>query len=461
MLNNRKSLFLKIKIKRQRGQAFLVLMITIALGTAAVIYSLFSSNKATIEAEKKNAAIFIQAKEALIGYAATHSTRPGALPCPDTNNDGNGETANAAPGGNSCPSYIGRLPWKNLGLPDLRDSYGERLWYLLSPNFRNANPPSGPVLNSDTAGQITITGNTNPIIAAIIAPGTVIGAQDRDPLDPAKSNNANNFLEGGNQNSGATLTLTTGANINDQLMLITHENFFPKVEARVAREIKKLLQDYYDLSSNTPPGYRNYYPFAAPLTGTACVAGTYRGRVPTTACPPLNTLTLPPWFGPTGSGNRWNEVIIYAVAPRCTPKIVSTPDFTASPLFFLTPVLETLGLHCQSITIFGIPLLRCYPYTQTIDTTTLNCQNNDAGPFLTMDGAPTEALLFSAGRGLAGQLPRPCANAAACLEDQENTDGPSNYPSNTSVDGADNFIYTKPQKTDTNNDNLVIVRPDP
>ena len=49
---------------------------------------------------------------------------------------------------------IGRLPWKTFGLPDLRDGSGERLWYALSPNFRD-NPSVSP-LNSDTRGSITV-----------------------------------------------------------------------------------------------------------------------------------------------------------------------------------------------------------------------------------------------------------------------------------------------------------------
>lgn len=445
----------------QRGQAFLIVVVILVIGSVAAIYTLIPSSRPSIEADKKTAEALAQARDALIGHAVSHSSRPGALPCPDTTNDGTGESPTASPGGNSCPSYIGRLPWKSLGLPDLRDSSGERLWYLLSPNFRNANPPAGPVLNSDTLGQISITGHSNQIIAVIISAGSALASQDRDPLDNAKLNNPDNFLEGGNQTSGTSFTLTAGNGINDLFMPITHETLLPKVEIRVAQDIKRLLQNYYDLPSNTAPSYRNYYPFAAPLTGTtACVEGVYRGRIPTSPCSPLNSLaaTLPPWFGPTGTGNRWNEIIIYSVSPRCTPRLNTVPDLAATPLYYLFN--PPSGLFCQAITIFGIPLLQCYPYTQVVDSTSTSCQNNSAGPMLTVNGSPAEAILLTAGRGLTGQT-RPCSRIAACLEDQENHDGPAGYPANVNVDGSDNFIYVNPQRSAANNDTIFIVRPSP
>src|SRR3972149_3020211 len=107
-----------------------------------------------------------QAKAALIMYVTItnlSTTRPGAFPCPDTDNNG---TANLYSGTN-CPGYVsgsdvyvGRLPWQTLGLPDLRDSSGERLWYAVSRDFaRNPNClPKCPDLTSNTLGQLTVNG---------------------------------------------------------------------------------------------------------------------------------------------------------------------------------------------------------------------------------------------------------------------------------------------------------------
>jgi hypothetical protein len=70
------------------------------------------------------AEVLQSAREALLAYAATDANRPGALPCPDIDGDGR-----ALPGieyvGNGCQSYIGRLPWALLRIPELRDASGD------------------------------------------------------------------------------------------------------------------------------------------------------------------------------------------------------------------------------------------------------------------------------------------------------------------------------------------------
>src|SRR5574340_1734267 len=156
----------------QRGQVLLGIVVILGIFLGALFYTFVSPAHYTTERDKITNAALAQAKDALIGYAAKHATRPGALPCPDIFNTGN------APGlsGNNCQSYIGRLPWKSLGLTDIRDGSGERLWYALSPNFRNLNPPTGPVLNSDTPGQITVIGTlpSTTAIAIIFAPGSAV-----------------------------------------------------------------------------------------------------------------------------------------------------------------------------------------------------------------------------------------------------------------------------------------------
>ncbi|MBK8120557.1 MAG: hypothetical protein IPK39_16285 [Sulfuritalea sp.] len=91
-----------------------------------------------------------QAREALLAYAATYRDDPsrstevfGYLPCPDTSGKtgiqtpGDGEAA--ATCGTSEQAAIGLLPYKTLGLPDLRDSSGVCLWYAVAGGFKN-NP---------------------------------------------------------------------------------------------------------------------------------------------------------------------------------------------------------------------------------------------------------------------------------------------------------------------------------
>src|SRR5690606_23241172 len=109
---------------------------------------------------------------------------------------------------------LGRLPWKTLGLPDLRDGDGERLWYAVSENFKN-NPrsncdfPGQPTcLNSNTRGTITVYNRYGKAIhdatmqtgaiAVIIAPGAVLrrsGAASEQDRSSAGVNAAVNYLD--------------------------------------------------------------------------------------------------------------------------------------------------------------------------------------------------------------------------------------------------------------------------
>src|SRR5689334_3496860 len=77
-----------------------------------------------------------QAREALLAYAADRAidsvVGPGYLPCPDLDDDGWAEaTCGSLDGASGQDERLGRLPWKTLGLDDVRDGDGERLWYAV------------------------------------------------------------------------------------------------------------------------------------------------------------------------------------------------------------------------------------------------------------------------------------------------------------------------------------------
>jgi hypothetical protein len=205
------------------------------------------------------------------------------------------------------------LPWKQLGLPDLRDGRGERLWYALSDNFHaGATPP----LNSDTKGTLTITG-TSPasnVIAVIFSPGSVVGSQVRDT---ANQNNVANYLEGGNETGIATSTFTTGAitnTFNDRLLAVTGADIMTPVEKRVAKEILALLTAY-----RTAAGY---YPWADNNFDGISNSSVRRGGPPLVSASPASPLnwgsTIPNPVTPVVPGwmiaNQWWRVIYYAVA---------------------------------------------------------------------------------------------------------------------------------------------------
>lgn len=340
MSNNARLLYLNNHLNKQCGQALLALLVILVLGLSATIYALVSPNRSTTERDKITAAALAQAKAALIGYAAGVSDfavgdRPGDLPCPDLNDNGSPDTPCNTPA-----SRIGRLPWKTLGLPDLRDGDGERLWYAVSDNFKDstrtscAAPGDAGCLNSDARGTITIRNSagavvndgSNPdaftpsgVIAVIFAPGAVLrrqgaaSAQDRSctggsgcnpandtsgfcvnpPTSTAKCNPINyldiqtgvednaSFTDGSATDgfiNGVIRDAGGNAIVNDRLMVITYNDLMPVLQRRVAKEVLNCLTLYASVAQNS-----GRYPWAAPVGNYPSFADqvdTRFGRVP-------------------------------------------------------------------------------------------------------------------------------------------------------------------------------------
>ena len=265
---------------KQHGIALLVFVTVLATAATAVTVTALnrSSQNVHIARDKITAAALAQAKDALIGRAVIDENRPGSLPCPDTNNDGVAELFV----GSNCPSYIGRLPWRTLGLPDISDGSRERLWYALSDRFRD-NVAAEPI-NSDTLGNRPVyapntpydqTGTllTEPAIAVIFSVGDVLIGQNRTS---ANINNANHYLENLNcpgpncrDNTseagpfiiGTILDANLNPLLNDRLIVITHENLFPLVEKVVGKRAAIMLNAHLSSYWGT-----SFYPFAAIFT---------------------------------------------------------------------------------------------------------------------------------------------------------------------------------------------------
>ncbi len=261
--------------------------------------------------------------------------RPGDLPCPDRDNDGD---ADAVPICNGAA--LGRLPWKTLGLPDLRDGDGERLWYAVSSSFKNnprtlcGAPGDAGCLNSDSRGTITVrdrngtvvNNGSNPdaytpsgVIAVIIAPGLVLhrqgagapqvrgctvgvdcDANERCTASPAtltpKCNPVNylDTLSGTEDNAsftdssaidgfinGDVFDASGHLVVNDRLITITYQDLMPLLERRVAREVLNCLTAYASVPQNS-----GRYPWAVPITDVTPpyddAYDTRFGRVPDT-----------------------------------------------------------------------------------------------------------------------------------------------------------------------------------
>ena len=105
-------------------------------------------------------------RDALIGYAASHSATDGKpyLPCPDTNDDGVEDRT-----GNACTSQEGRIPWVDLGLGSA-DSWNNRYRYRVTPAFSNS--ATGFILTSTGALRVctdsTCAANVAAAVPAVI-----------------------------------------------------------------------------------------------------------------------------------------------------------------------------------------------------------------------------------------------------------------------------------------------------
>lgn len=380
----------------QRGAALLLLVVTLVLGSAAVFYGLSRPSKLNAEADRKTEAALAKAREALIAFTAQNATRPGNLPCPDLTNDGNADVCTAA-----VSTRIGLLPWKSLFIEELRDGSGAPLLYAVSNIYRGA----AGVLNSDTAGDYTVTGTTSGsnVIAIVFAPGQAIGAQQRDATvalcsttgtNIARNRCPANYLEGGNDNGDTSfVSASPSATFNDRLLMITRDNLFPAVTNRVAMEVRSALNSFY-LANNR-------FPNAAMFSDVSytCNATTTQGRValvpvPTPPTPPTCPIigAMPTWF----SANNWHHLIFYAVSPLCTSAATSAA------------CISTGGL-----TVSGV-------------------------------STNTRALLIISGRAFTGQA-RPCTTLSDCLDDAENRNGDS--------------VFERPILSSSNNDRLIIVAP--
>ncbi len=294
----------KFKIPRsqnQQGLVAILVLVIVSLITVGLIFNLINSSSIKAARINQTGKALIQAKEALIGFSVGSDNMPGALPCPDGNNDGVSDSCSAA-------TSIGRLPWKTLGISDIRDGDGECLWYALSPVFRNTlnvstRGGSQPALNSATAGSITVLNEqaialpapVNTVIAVIIAPSAPLNSQSRTTLGSTVCGGnitASNYLDLSNGINNATGNLV-GNNLsfimgkldstfNDRLIYITQEDLYKPLQKRISREMMgnfsvfKGLYDYYQNSTPLP----HYYPCPATVVTGAqdCTAST--GYIP-------------------------------------------------------------------------------------------------------------------------------------------------------------------------------------
>lgn len=303
----------------QRGQALLVLLLMMSVAVVVLVYGSTTEVGRVVKAETRTRAVLVQAKQALIGRAVGDANRPGSLPCPDGDDDGSADLFV----GSDCPTYLGRLPWRTLGIGDLRDESGERLWYALSAGFRDH--PLAPALNSDIRGTLTlystsdVTVVTRQAIAIVFAPGVALPGQRRDDVsalcattikNAPRNRCAANYLDSTANVSNAAaagpyITAPAAQLFNDQLASIVAADLMPLVEQRVALELRNALLAYRAKSACA------CYPWADGGSDGVSDSGVNRGRIPAVSALPQNwgAGVLPPYL----LSNDWTRVIFYAV----------------------------------------------------------------------------------------------------------------------------------------------------
>jgi hypothetical protein len=284
-------------LQKQNGSiAFLVLFI-LALGGVGMLMQSLHPTSSSVRAGNTTTQLAI-AKSALIGNSVANDTRPGKFVCPDTNDDGISD---------SCSAYIGRLPWKTLGLGDLRDAYGERLWYALSPALKNtANTPA----NLTTTLEISMDGQPN-IAAVIFSPGPPLQFQTGRP-----SNNVIDYLEESNADGDSSFVSHQAVQLfNDQTIFITREELFIPITKRVFAEIR-------GRDSNPPPTPPTFglwsqttFPWADINGDGIADPSNAAGGVPYGAVP--LSLTVKSWI----SSNQWFTLITYERLTATTARL--------------------------------------------------------------------------------------------------------------------------------------------
>jgi type II secretory pathway pseudopilin PulG len=394
----------------QKGAALLIFMAIIAmLATAATVEYFSRANMHQLKMQKTQQSLAI-AKQALLAYSSDkidtaakcglNCPRPGDLPCPDRNNDGNAEISC-----NTQALRLGRLPWKTLGIDDIRDGASERLWYAVSERFKN-NTRVLP-LNSETLGAISLkdaqgnliydAANGSGLVAVIIAPNEILTRADNlqqsrsaanldDPqhyLDIAANEDNADFVEN-NANGFVLGTLSQDDSINDAIMTITKNEINTLMEKRVLAEVMQavLYNFCQDKDNNIDVDIKNrrctkstistFFPDPALVTDTSCL-GT--ATVTNNACNADNSVNVGriPVSGNanwTADGkdknsilrgdaehnwfqqNGWRELIFYARAPACqeTTKNCSGAGFLTLD-GAITPTAMPSNLNKQMVLI--------------------------------------------------------------------------------------------------------------
>ena len=263
-----------VPIEEQRGVALVIFVIMLALAGAAYTLANVSLERMRAEESISTQAALMQAKRALLDFAATYEDRKytatsaverkkyagqyGFLPCPDyldAGEEGGADGNCLARGVNA----IGMFPWATLETGVFKSGSGQCLWYAVSGEYKSS--PKTRMLNEDTNGGFRLY---NPdgtvrqgalaqdrVVAVIIDPSIALAGQSRNYDDSSlcgKDYNPAAYLEGNGAINNALLSgtplavddfITRGIGtdgeaspFNDALVTITRDELWDAIHSR-------------------------------------------------------------------------------------------------------------------------------------------------------------------------------------------------------------------------------------
>jgi len=265
----------------------MIFLIVVVIGALAFLLTSMTPEEMQARRDRQTVEALAQAREALIGYALKYREDQmndgqydrvyGYLPLPDLGSSRNNNSARyclqdpddltsqklegcdaANFSGNAIDTtVVGRLPWRTLGLPPLRDGDGECLWYAVSGSHQRqqrASPMNWDSLahldvvvadGSGTLANAIASAHDRPV-AVIFSAGPPLTGQDRSTaagddvsqcggnygaanyLDPASASmlgGVTNYLAGTNNASEVTDAATPKALLASGKTFISGANY--------------------------------------------------------------------------------------------------------------------------------------------------------------------------------------------------------------------------------------------
>lgn len=354
---------------RQGGIVVLaVLSLLILLGIGFALAQRDLGALAASRARQHSVEALAQARTALIGAAMAYAdSRPGQtyghLPCPRLGPGAAGSCGGAG------EAVFGRMPYAAAGLADVRDGWGECLWYAIAATVK---PEGDAPLNWDTLGQFDIVAAdgralTDPAdpysraVAVVFAPGPPLPTQDRPASTGGGCSGSGAaadlpaYLDAGYAaTAGGPLTVHLGSadgeTNNDQAMWLSLQDVFDALKRR--SDFPAFINGIIDRAAVALQQRLEGEEFCAAFAGTPCDGGRHTARLPDAAT-----------LGLTGAAatlhDNWRDQFWLVACTGGTPCLSATVD-------------EPSGIRsaapCTAVLLFGGERVRAAPGRQTRTT---------------------------------------------------------------------------------------------